>query len=69
MCSLGEMDDMGFIFVLLIESDSRTEKSTKGRWGDSGHSVRSWRLINNASCPLSCKKLRKRNCTYVLYSS
>lgn len=31
MCSLGGMDDISFIFVLLIESDSRTEKSTKGR--------------------------------------
>lgn len=30
MCSLGGMDDIGFILVLLIESDSRTEK---GRWG------------------------------------
>jgi len=34
------MDDIGFIFVLLIASDSRTEKCTKGRWGDSGQSVR-----------------------------
>lgn len=30
------MDDIGSIFVLLIESDSRTEKSTKGRWGALG---------------------------------
>lgn len=72
MCSLGGMDDISFIFVLLIESDSRTEKKHKGKkgsfGGDSGRSVRSWRLTSNASCPLSCKNLRKRSCTNVLYS-
>lgn len=31
MRSLGGMDDIGSIFVLVIESDSRIEKSTKRR--------------------------------------